>query len=277
MTAPSGDPGGDPAPSDPRDVRAAHSDAVGPLDHASQPVLHIAPQRLVDGELGRLGPPRPQVGMPLRRRRAIVKTATASRGVAPQLPRDRRRRPTQPPRDLAHPAATGTQDRDLLTLSERQVPPRRRGQRDGRHAATLPKPPDANRTRHARLRRSDLARNAPRDRRPEPLPMLSPADRRTARRTHHRPARPVGSPSSLPIATPLDRALRRPLESALRSPGRSGARARRRGGGGRRPSRARRPRARRAGGRRSPSRRSGGCSSPSRWPGTASPPRSGCR
>jgi hypothetical protein len=34
-----------------------------------------------------------------------------------------------------------------------------------------------------------LARHPTRDRRPEPLPMLTPADRRAPRRTHHRPAR----------------------------------------------------------------------------------------
>jgi hypothetical protein len=88
------------------------------LDNASQPVLHIAAQLVVDSELGRLGPACAAVGMPLRGRRAIVKAAAASRGVAPQLPRDRRRRPTQPARDLAHPATTGTQKRDLLALSE---------------------------------------------------------------------------------------------------------------------------------------------------------------
>jgi len=78
-------------PADPRDVRAAHRDTIGSLDNASEPVLDIAPQLIVDGELGRLGPPRPPVGMPLRGRRAIVKPAAASRGVASQLPRDRRR------------------------------------------------------------------------------------------------------------------------------------------------------------------------------------------
>ena len=46
---------------------------------------------------------------------------------------------------------------------------------------------------------------------------------------------------------------------------------------GRRPSRARRRRARRGDGRPSPSPRCGGCSSPSLRPGTASPPTCGCR
>src|SRR5215210_4264881 len=106
------------APADPRDARAAHGDTTGSFGNAGQPVLHIAPQLGIDGELGWLGPPRPPVGMPLRGRRAIVKPAAARRRVAPQLPRNRRRRPTEPAGNLAHPAAPGPQDRDLLPLGE---------------------------------------------------------------------------------------------------------------------------------------------------------------
>jgi hypothetical protein len=82
------------APAEPLDVRAAHRNTIGSLDHASQPVLDKAPQLVVDGKLGRLGPPRPPICMPLRGCRAIVKAAAAGGGVASQLPRDRRRRPT---------------------------------------------------------------------------------------------------------------------------------------------------------------------------------------
>jgi cytochrome bd ubiquinol oxidase subunit I len=68
-------------------------------------------------------------------------------------------------------------------------------QPDGRHAATLPKPPDADRTRHTGLHRGRLARGAPSDRRPEPLPMLQPSDRWTPRRAHHRPTRTLPRPN----------------------------------------------------------------------------------
>jgi hypothetical protein len=60
-------------------------------------------------------------------------------------------------RDLPHSATTRARDCDFLPLGERQVPPRRRGERDRRHPATLPKPPDADRGRHAHLRRGVLA------------------------------------------------------------------------------------------------------------------------
>ncbi len=182
-------------PTDPLHVRAIDGDTVGPLHRARQPVLHIAAQLEVRRELGGLRAPRPQVAMPLCGRGAIPEPAATSRSVAPQLPGNRRRRTTEPARDFPHPAALGTQQRDLLPLGERQVPPRRRGERQGRHPATLPKPPDTDRGRHVRLQRRRLARKPQRDRRPEPLTILSSSDRRTARRAHHRPTRTLPSPN----------------------------------------------------------------------------------
>jgi hypothetical protein len=78
-------------PADPRDLRPSHGDAVGALHAASQPILHIATQPIVDRQLGRLGALSTLIGMPLRCRRPVIQAAAARRGVAPQLPRDRRR------------------------------------------------------------------------------------------------------------------------------------------------------------------------------------------
>src|SRR5438876_11073759 len=52
--------------------------------------------------------------------------------VAAQLARDRRRRPTEPASDLAHPDPLAVQDRDLFPLGKRQIPLRHRSQRDWR-------------------------------------------------------------------------------------------------------------------------------------------------
>jgi hypothetical protein len=182
------------APTDPLHVGTVDRDAVRPLHSAGQTDLHIAAQHRAHGELGGLRAPRAPVGMPLRGRGPVLESAAAGRGVAPQFPGDRRRRPTELARDLPHPGATGAQDRDLLPLGKRQVAPGRRSESDRRHPATLPKPPDANRGRRARLRRRILARQPSSDRRPEPLTMLEPAHRRTPRRPHRRPPSPIRTP-----------------------------------------------------------------------------------
>src|SRR5215218_8506725 len=122
--------------------------------------------------------------MPLRGAGPILEPTATGRGIATQLPRDRRRRTPEPPRDLPHAATTRAKKSDLLPLAERQVTPRRRAQGDRWHPATLPKPADANRSRHARLGRRRLARQAASDRRPEPLAVLLPPRRRTSRRPH---------------------------------------------------------------------------------------------
>src|SRR4051794_21123961 len=84
--------------------------------------------------------------MPLRHRRPVLKPSAPGGGVAAQLPRDRRRRAPDLPRDLTHALALGAQQGDVLALGEAQVPPRRRVQADRRHPTTLTKPPDADRT-----------------------------------------------------------------------------------------------------------------------------------
>ncbi len=157
---------------------------VGRGDHPGQAVLHVVAQRLVRGELGHLGPATAPFGMPLRGRGPVRRRVTASRGVAAKFPRDRRRRPAHPAGDLAHPQLLRAQDRDLLTLSQRQVPPRQRGQHDRRHPASLTEPPRPDRLRHASHDRRVLARHAASDRLPEPNPVLAPSSRRPAWRPY---------------------------------------------------------------------------------------------
>jgi hypothetical protein len=97
------------------------------------------------------------------------------------------------PRGLPHAAPTGAQQRDLLTLSKRQIPPRQRGLGDRRHPATLTKPTDADRRRYTASDARLLARQTARDRRPEPLAILTPRHRWSTRRAHRRPPRTIRS------------------------------------------------------------------------------------
>ena len=107
----------------PRHRRSGHRGPARSGHGARQPVLHIRPQRRPRHELRRLRAPRRPLGMPLRRRGPVPQPAAAGRGIAPQLARDRRRRPPQPPGDLPHAMPLRTPQRDLLALRERQAPP----------------------------------------------------------------------------------------------------------------------------------------------------------
>ncbi len=179
------------APADPAHPGSRDARAVRGRDRPREPLLHVPPQRLVRRELGRPRTTRAPIGVPLRRRGAVVERATAGRGVPTQLARDRRRRTPKPPRDLPHSRAAHAKQRDLFPLAERQVASRRRPQADRSHPATLAEPPDADRRRHARRPRRLLARAASRDRPPEPLPLLPPPHRRPTRRPHPRPPRTI--------------------------------------------------------------------------------------
>ena len=99
---------------------------VAGLDVAGEPVLHVLTQPVVGDQLGDLRAAGSSLGVPLRRRRSIRHLVAARRCVAAQLPRDRRRVPPDPTSDLADPELLGSQDRDLLTVSERQVAGRHR-------------------------------------------------------------------------------------------------------------------------------------------------------
>ena len=140
------------------------------------------------------------------------------RRVAPQLPRDRRRRPAELAGDLAHPEPLRVQDRDLLTLGERQVAARHRRRARSAHATSVPEPSRPDRRRHADLQRPRPRSTALGDRRPEPHPVLaSPAAAAPA--TASGPASARHHPLTLPhrhhAPPPSIEVLRRPLESAL--------------------------------------------------------------
>jgi hypothetical protein len=91
--------------SDPANLGTGHRRAVGRGDPAGKPVLHLLPARVMAGELGHLRAPGTPIGVPGRGRGPILQQAATGRGVAAQLPRDRRRRPADPPSDLGHAAA----------------------------------------------------------------------------------------------------------------------------------------------------------------------------
>src|SRR5262249_6274609 len=195
------------AAADEADLGSGDQLTGGRGDHPGQAILHVLAQCLVRGELGHLGPAGTPLGVPLRGRRPVLHPVTASRCVAAQLPRDRRWRAPHTAGDLAHPLLLRAQNRDLLALSERQVPPRQRGQRDGRHPASLPEPPRANGLRHTRPYCRVLARRAAGDRLPEPHAILAPRGRRPAWRPHlpaHRTNRLLAFPGTH-TATPPDR------------------------------------------------------------------------
>jgi hypothetical protein len=78
-------------PATPAHLGAGHSGAVRPLDSAGETVLDVSSQLAVDGELRGLRTLGAQIGVRLRGRGAILKRATASRRIAAQLARDRRR------------------------------------------------------------------------------------------------------------------------------------------------------------------------------------------
>ena len=156
--------------------------------------------------------------MPLRGGGPILQAAAARGSVAPQLARDRRRRPPQPAGDLAHPVALRAPQRDLLPFRERQIPPRqrlRRWRNRWGHAARLPEPACPHRRRHPRRERRVLTRQPRRNRRPEPPPVLTPRHPWPARRPQH--ASPCTDPSAACRAhrNPSVMVLRRPLESTL--------------------------------------------------------------
>ena len=157
--------------------------------------------------------------MPLGGRGSIFNSAASDRSVALQLSGDRRRRTTEPTRDLSHPTTTGEQDRDLLSLGEGQITPGHRRESERRHPATLAKPPDTNARQHTRLDRSLLARCTSSDRLPEPDPMLPSPRRRMSTPTRSGCSGTIHARFLLGMATPQRQALRQPVESTPSSTG----------------------------------------------------------
>src|SRR3954454_16515925 len=198
--------------------RPAEGSPAGDSDHAGQPVLHISLQRRVDRQFRWLRAAGGPVGVPLRGRRPVVQATAARGGVAAQLPRDRRGRPPQPASHLPYLLALRATQRDLLPLRERQIPPAERLRRGRKrcwwHATRLPKPPCPHRRRYTRAPRGALARQARRNRRPEPLPILTPRHPWSTRRTQNTSPGPIRAPLPSAHRNPFVQVLRRPLESA---------------------------------------------------------------
>src|SRR3954454_1959267 len=178
-------------------------------DHAGQPVLHICLQRRVGHQFRWLRPAGGPFGVPLRGRRPVVQATAARRGVTAQLPRDRRGRPPQSAGHLPYPLALRATQRDLLPLRERQIPPAERLRRGRKrrwwHAARLPKPPCPYRRRYTRAARGVLTRQARRDRRPEPPPILTPRHPWSTRRTQNTSPGPIRAPLPSAHRNPFSR------------------------------------------------------------------------
>src|SRR4051794_19868579 len=117
-------PGSCPLPVFPRSMptafpgygRAGNSSPAWSDNNASQSFLHRGSQGRIQRKLRRFGTASGSLGVPLRRCRAILKTAAPGGGVAPQLSRDRRGRSSKPACNLLHGAALRTKERDLLSL-----------------------------------------------------------------------------------------------------------------------------------------------------------------
>ena len=90
-------------------------------DRAGQPVLHIAAQRCVDGQLGQLWTAGRAVRVPLRIDGPVIQTTAARGRIASQLTRDRGRRPPEATRDVPHAMTLGAQQRELLAFREEKV------------------------------------------------------------------------------------------------------------------------------------------------------------
>ena len=190
-----------------RPRRRPFQQTVGPCtsrrrDDAREPVLHILSERRVRRQLRDFRTLRRTVGVPLRGGRQIRERATARCGIAPYLARDGRRRTPKLPRTLADPMPASTQQRELLTLGEREIPARERwsgrSQVCRRHPTSLPKPTRAHNARDPRLGHSGLRIQAPRNRRPELHPIRAPTDRWSARRAQWLAYAVLRCPSSRP-------------------------------------------------------------------------------
>ena len=182
----------------------------GTASRPAELALHMLLQPVVGGQLADLRPRCSPFRVPLRRRRAILPAATASSRVAMQLPRDRRRRATHLPGDLAHSIPLGEQDRDLLSLGERQISARGLDKIQRRHPASFGEPLPTTRLRHANRPRRRRRLPPSTDQSPELTAKLTPH----RRRTHRSQLRPNGLvPSRHRQHLSISQVLRRLLES----------------------------------------------------------------
>ena len=183
-----------PAPVLPRPVPTALPGTAGPAtaapsgsgDGTRQPLLHIRPQRRVRHASF--------AGFGRRAARSACHCAVVARYSSPPLRVAALRRSSREIVDAARPSRRATsrtpwpcarQQRDLLALRKRQVPPRERLRRPRKrrwwHAACLPEPAGPYRLRHPHADRRVLARLSCRNHRPEPPPVLTPRHPRSAR------------------------------------------------------------------------------------------------
>ena len=97
----------------PRHVRAGDRPAFGVGDLPGELALHVGTKPRVGRELGLLRALRGLLRLPLGHSGAVPALPGTSRGVAAQLPRDRRRVTTHPASDLPHAVVMGPQQRDF--------------------------------------------------------------------------------------------------------------------------------------------------------------------
>ena len=86
-------------------------------DVPGKAVLNVLPQSRVCQQFGSLGSPCGAVGMPLRRVSTVLQSAATSGCISSQLARDRRGGAPELPGNLPDTFATGSRQRNLLTLS----------------------------------------------------------------------------------------------------------------------------------------------------------------
>lgn len=140
-------------------------------DVPGKAVLNVLPQSRVCQQFGSLGSPCGAVGMPLRRVSTVLQSAATSGCISSQLARDRRGGAPELPGNLPDTFATGSRQRNLLTLGEGQVAPSRlrRGRHKMRwwHTTALSEPSIAHGRRHSSKGGSVLATEPPCNRLPE--------------------------------------------------------------------------------------------------------------
>ncbi len=120
-----------------------------PQSSAPTPGLDVFPQSRVGDEIGDLRSARSSLRMPLSRRCLVVQLVGPRGRAAAQFSRDRRRVALQSSRDLAGADLLVVPDRDVLMLTEGQVATRHPLGKSRVHTASMAKPAEPDRPRHA--------------------------------------------------------------------------------------------------------------------------------
>jgi hypothetical protein len=164
-----------------REGRAEDPAAAGVANLASESLLHVVAQPLVGDQLGELRSARTTLGMPLGDAGLVVEVVGPRRCVAKKLPRDRRRIPPDLASDLTNTSTLRPKQSDVLALGEGQIAAGHRRRQARIHAASVAKPAEPDRARHACLGARVLGLGATSDHRPEPHPILAPGNCRATR------------------------------------------------------------------------------------------------